>query len=220
MKKTNFGTILFAVAVAVSSVLAMSEQGFSQTQRTRNTEKTTFHCIRNGSGYATIARRGDAQTGAMITWNDTSFGSKFTPIERCKIVGRRLNGAIAKSGYSLSTLKLTHGILRSNPVICYANSSRKKCDDSNLILTLNQSERGQEQQIIDQLKNFSVDGTGTPVRRSGGVDNRAIAEFGLQIDKAFSSGKAQRATPELDVPDTESTTPQLSTPASQPGNNR
>jgi hypothetical protein len=218
MKKTNFGTILFAVAVAVSSVLAMSEQGFSQSQRNRNTEKTTFHCIRNGSGYATIARRGDAQTGAMITWNDTSFGSKFTPIVRCKEVGKRLNGAIAKSGYSLSTLKLTHGILRSNPVICYANSSLKKCDDRNLILTLNQSERGKEQEIINQLKNFSVDGTGTPVSR--GVDNRAIAEFGLQIDKAFSSGKTQRATPELDVPDTESTTPQLSTPASQPGNNR
>ncbi|MBW4671345.1 MAG: COP23 domain-containing protein [Cyanomargarita calcarea GSE-NOS-MK-12-04C] len=211
MTKTNFGTRLFATALAISSVLAMSEQGFSQTQQS-SSQKTTFHCIRNGSGYATIARRKDQQTDPMITWNDTSFGSKFTPKERCRIVGKRLNAAIAQSGYSLSTLKLTHGMLRSNPVICYANNYRKKCDDTNLILTLNQSERGQEQQIIDQLKNFSVAGTGTPVKRSGG-DGRAIAEFGLQIDKAFSSGKTQRATPELDVLDTESTTPRsVSTP--------
>ncbi len=216
MTLTNFGTRLLAVALAASSVLAMSQQGFSQTP-TSNTSKTTFHCIRNGSGYATVARRGKDQTGAIITWNDTSFGSKFTPKERCKIVGQRFNKAVSESGYSLGLLKLTHGTIRSNPVICYIGNTTETCNDKNLILTLNPSERGQERQIIDQLKQFSVKGTGTPVRRS--ADNRTIAGLGKQINEAFKSGNAQKATPELDVLDTESTTSQpVSTPASKPAN--
>lgn len=203
MMKT-IGSIGFASVLAFTSVVAMtSEQAFSQT---RTTQKTTFHCIRNGNGYATVARRGNAQTGAMITWNDTSFGSRFTPKDRCAIVGQRFNKALSKSGYSLSLLKLTHGELRNNPVICYIGNTTEKCSDKNLILTLNKSELGQERQIIDQLKNFSVNGTGTPLRRS--ADNRVIAGFGKQIDDAFKSGATQAATPELDVTVPESTTPQ------------
>ncbi|PAX45957.1 COP23 domain-containing protein [Brunnivagina elsteri] len=214
MMKTN-GIRLFASVFAIANVLAItSEQGFSQT---RNTEKTTFHCIRNGTGYATVARRGNAQTGAMITWNDTSFGSKFTPKDRCAIVGQRFNKAVGKSGYSLSLLKLTHGVLRSNPVICYIGTTTEKCNDKNLILTLNRSELGQERIIIDQLKNFSVNGTGTPLRRS--ADNRSIAEFGRQINEAFKSDVTQPATPELDVTVSESTTPQsVSSPSSKSNN--
>ena len=216
MKKTNFATRLFAVALAASSVLAISQQGFSQTP-TSNAQKTTFHCIRNGNGYATVARRGNAQTGAIITWNDTSFGSKFTPQERCKIVGQRFNKAVSESGYSLSLLKLTHGTLRSNPVICYIGNTTETCNDKNLILTLNQSERGQERTIIDQLKQFSVKGTGTPIRRS--ADNRTIAGFGKQVSEAFKLGVTQKATPELDVTDTQSTTSRPSTPTSKPASN-
>ncbi|OKH50482.1 hypothetical protein NIES2101_19315 [Calothrix sp. HK-06] len=184
-----------------------SEQAFSQT---RTAQKTTFHCIRNGNGYATVARRGNAQTGAMITWNDTSFGSRFTPKDRCAIVGQRFNKALSKSSYSLSLLKLTHGIIRSNPVICYIGSTTEKCNDNNLILTLNKSELGQERRIIDQLKNFSVNGTGTPLLRS--AENRSIARFGKQVDDAFKSGATQAATPELDVTVPESTTPTVSAP--------
>lgn len=192
---------LFASVLAISSVVAMtSEQGFSQTS---STQKTTFHCIRSGKGFATVARRGDAQTGAMITWNDTSFGSKFTPKDRCAIVGQRFNKALSQSGYSLGLLKLTHGVIRSNPVICYIGRTTETCNEKNLILTLNKSELGTERQIIDQLKNFSINGTGTPLRRS--ADNRTIAGFGKQVDDAFKSGATQKATPELDVTTTEST---------------
>jgi Circadian oscillating protein COP23 len=208
MMKTN-GIRLFASVLSIASILAItSEQGFSQT---RTTEKTTFHCIRNGTAYATVARRGNAQTGAMITWNDTSFGSKFTPKERCAIVGQRFNKALGKSGYSLSLLKLTHGVLRSNPVVCYIGNTTEKCNDNNLILTLNKSELGQERQIIEQLKNFSVSGTGTPLTR--GRNDTTIAEFGKQINRAFKSGATQPATPDLDVTVSESTTPQ---PVSNP----
>ncbi len=36
-------------------------------------------------------------------------------------------------------------------------------------------------------------------------DHRTIAGFGSQIDNAFKSGATQKATPELDVTDSEST---------------
>ncbi|MHC5674855.1 COP23 domain-containing protein [Nostoc sp.] len=208
MKKTT-GTRLFTSVLAIASFLTVtSEQVFSQTQRSGNTEKTTFHCIRNGSGFATVARRGNAQTGAMITWNDTSFGSKFTPKDRCAIVARRFNKALTTTSTtgnnSLSFLKLTHGKLNRNPVICYIRTTEEHCNDENLILTLNKSEFGQERAIIEQLKNFSVNGTGTYLSRDV-PDHRTIAGFGKQIDAAFKSGATQKATPELDVTDSEST---------------
>lgn len=216
MTPTNFGTRLFTVALAALSVLAMSQQGFSQTPS--NAQKTTFYCIRNGKGYATVARKGLRQTDPIITWNDTSFGSKFTPKERCQIVGQRFNKAVSESGYSLRLLKLTHGTIRSNPVICYIGDITEKCNDKNLILTLNPSEKGQERQIVEQLKQFSVKGTGTPLTRS--PDNSStIAEFGEQVSEAFKSGITRRATPELDVTDTKSTTSQpVSTPTRKPSN--
>jgi hypothetical protein len=204
MKKTT-GTRLFTSVLAIASFLTVtSEQVFSQNQP-GNTEKTTFHCIRNGSGFATVARRGNAQTGAMITWNDTSFGSKFTPKDRCAIVARRFNKALSTTGNdSLGYLKLTHGKLNGNPVICYIRTKEEYCNDKNLILTLNKSEFGQERAIIEQLKNFSVNGTGTSLLREV-PDHRTIAGFGSQIDNAFKSGATQKATPELDVTDSEST---------------
>ncbi|MHC5613965.1 MAG: COP23 domain-containing protein [Nostoc sp.] len=225
MKKTT-GTRLFTSVLAIASFLTVtSEQVFSQTQRSGNTEKTTFHCIRNGSGFATVARRGNAQTGAMITWNDTSFGSKFTPKDRCAIVARRFNKALSTTGNnSLGFLKLTYGELNRNPVICYIRTKEEEkqpCNEKNLILTLNKSEFGQERAIIEQLKNFSVNGTGTAFVRGPGEGKTIIAEFGKQIYDAFKSGATQKATPELDVTDSESTpesttSQPVSTPKIQP----
>jgi hypothetical protein len=215
MKKTT-GTRLFTSVLAIASFLTVtSEQVFSQNQP-GNTEKTTFHCIRNGSGFATVARRGNAQTGAMITWNDTSFGSKFTPKDRCAIVARRFNKALSTTGNnSFAFLKLTNGVLRSNPVICYIVRKEDECNDKNLILTLNKSEFGQERAIIEQLKNFSVNGTGTAFVRG---PETITAKFGMQIDAAFKSGATQKATPELDVTDSESTPEsKTSQPVSTPG---
>ncbi|MHC5731056.1 MAG: COP23 domain-containing protein, partial [Nostoc sp.] len=79
--------------------------GLAQTQPTRKADITTFQCIRQGTGYATVARRGSRQTGAMITWNSTAFGPKFTPQKRCELVSQRLSKAVISSGGKLSTLK-------------------------------------------------------------------------------------------------------------------
>ncbi|MEH2381783.1 MAG: COP23 domain-containing protein [Nostoc sp.] len=210
----KISTKLLMSAIVSSIFVLPSEFGLAQTQPTRKADVTTFHCIRQGKGFATVARRGSRQTGAMITWNSTAFGPKFTPQKRCELVSQRLSKAVISSGGKLSTLKLTHGIVGSNPVVCYINSTREVCNPNNLILTLNQSERGQEEQVLNEFKKFSVGATSTPLSRE--ADGRTIIRLGVQIDKAFETDNAtEPATPDASVAPTQEPTP-LSTPSNQP----
>ncbi len=213
----KISTLLFMSAIASSILVLPSEFGLAQTQPTRKADVTTFHCIRQGNGYATVARRGSRQTGAMITWNSTAFGPKFTPQKRCELVSQRLSKAVTSSGGRLSQLKITNGIIGSNPVVCYINSTREVCNSNNLILTLNQSERGQEEQILNEFKKFSVGATSTPLSRE--ADGRTIVRLGVQIDKAFETDNAtEPATPDASVTQSQETVP-LSTPSNQPSKN-
>ncbi|MBW4448483.1 MAG: COP23 domain-containing protein [Spirirestis rafaelensis WJT71-NPBG6] len=211
----KISTKLFMSAIASSILVLPSEFALAQTQPTRKADVTTFHCIRQGNGYATVARRGSRQTGAMITWNSTAFGPKFTPQKRCELVSQRLTKAVTSSGGRLSTLKLTHGIIGSNPVVCYINSTRGECNSNNLILTLNQSERGQEEQILNEFKKFSVGATSTALTREI-EDGKTIVRLGVQIDKAFETDNAtEPATPDASVTQTQEAAPS-STPSNQP----
>lgn len=198
----KISTLLFMSAIASSILVLPSEFGLAQTQPTR----TTFHCIRQGNGYATVARRGSRQTGAMITWNSTAFGPKFTPQKRCQLVSQRLSKAVTSSGGRLSTLKLTHGIINSNPVVCYIKIRAEECNSNNLILTLNQSERGQEEQILNEFKKFSVGATSTSLSR--GKNGNTIVNIGVQIHKAFETENAtEPATPDASVTQTQEVAP-------------
>jgi len=201
MKKTTGNKILASVLAIASFLPLTSEQAFSQTQLARKTEKTTIHCMNNGNGgYVTVARRGKYQTGAMITWNDTSYGEKYSPKNRCVAIAQRFNKALATSGFSLGKLKLTNGEFNGLPVICYTGRVDVTCNEKNILLTLKKEELGKEGEIIKQLGNFSVNGTSKPLVRG----RITIDYFGERIDNAFESGNPnliEEATPELDVKD-------------------
>jgi hypothetical protein len=183
----NLGTkLLTTTLIAISStVMLTNELGYAQTPSPRRNLTTSFHCIRQGKDFATVARRGNRTTAPIITWSDTSFGPQFTPEERCKSVSQRLSNAFASRAGRAGTLKITHGAVGNNSVICYVQTTREKCNFTNLLLTLKQSERGQEREILNQLLNFSVTGSKPPLTRS--VDNRSIIELGTQINKAFEA---------------------------------
>jgi hypothetical protein len=45
---------------------------------------TIFKCVKQGNGWATIAKRGSLTISPLITWDTKEFGEEFTPKERCK----------------------------------------------------------------------------------------------------------------------------------------
>ena len=156
--------------------------------------KTTFACANQNKDYVTVARRGNRQTPPMIIWKDTSFGAKYTPQLRCKIVSQRLTKAVSSSG-KLNSLDMTHGIVNSTPVICYITRKGSKCNSQNILFSLKASERGQEQKILAELLNFSKLGSGSPTVRGnqlpGGDDATGepeeVVTWGESIENAFSN---------------------------------
>jgi hypothetical protein len=209
MMTINFTARFFVAALSISSIFLPTIQiGMSQTQPTQNTNATIFRCVsQQGGGYATIAQRGNRKTSPLITWKSTVFGPQFSPLQRCETVSERLTKAVAASGGRLNTLRMTHGMLNSYPVLCYIRNPRESCNNENILLTLNQSDRGKEPQILEQLMSFSVKGTGTPLTRD--TDGRTIVYLGLGVEEALAQGD--------ETPSPNSTTsvtqPQQSAPA-------
>lgn len=185
----NLGTKLITTTlIAISSTVPLTnELGYAQNPLPRSSLTTSFHCIRHGQDFATVARRGNRTTAPIIVWTDTSFGPQFSPEERCKTVSQRLSNAFASRASRSGTLKITHGTVENNSVICYVKTTIEKCNSTNLLLTLKQIERGQEKVILNQLLNFSVTGSKPPLTRS--KDNREIIDLGTQINKAFDNNE-------------------------------
>jgi hypothetical protein len=178
----NCTTKIFMTVVAVSSTMGLtSELALSQTQSASNAV-TTFYCVSSGSGYATIARRGERSTPPMITWNSSEFGPKYTPQERCNIVSKKLTEVIAANGGKLRNLQLTYGRANGNPVICYVKSRNEICNRNNILLTLRSSDRGREREILEQLVTFSLKGTGTAVQQSA---PQYYAPFGEEVERSL-----------------------------------
>lgn len=196
---SSISSKLLLTTLFVSSTLGLtSVAGFAQSRPTRSADTTTFECVRLGSGFATIARRGNRTTSPMITWNSTAFGREFTPQRRCEIVSQRLTKAVTRSGGRLSRLRLTYGNLGTNPVICSINNQDEVCNSKNLLLTLNQADRGKEQEILTQMLSFSTKGTGSSLQRG-----RFFVNFGQAADDALKA----------DTPTPTDTTPTPTTPS-------
>lgn len=197
----------FTIAIAFSSTLALTTTVLGLTpsyaQAAVPKDATTFACIPQGENFATIAKRANRVTPPIIIWKDKSFGDKYPPKTRCEIVSKRLSDAVAEQKGRLSTLRLTHGIVGANAVICYVSNPALKCTAKNTLLTLKPEDKGKEAEIIKGLVSFSV--SGKVIER--GSDTRTIADFGDALEKKFFSTNA--------VPDTNSPNDNLS-PSSKP----
>lgn len=205
----NSTTKVFLTALTVSSTLALtSELGLSQPQPAPGTVVTTFGCVPLvGGGYATVAQRGERTTPPMITWKKTS--GKFTPEKRCNIVGERLTKAVAANGGKLRQVRLTYGPVNGIPVICHINNLNEKCSSTNLLLTLNHSDRGKEDQLLQQLVTFSVTGSSPSLDRD--AQGRVIINLGILVDIALETKASESPGPNTPV-----TQPQQPAPSTVP----
>jgi hypothetical protein len=177
-------TKYLATAIAVISGIGIANEFVRAEAVASAGGATTFHCIASGQGYATIAKRGERITAPVITWNSNEFGTQYTPHERCKIVSDRLSEVVAAKGGKLRNLQLTYGRVNSKPVICYVGSRNEICNRKNILMTLRESDRGKERQILEQLVTFSLKGTGTAVQQSA---PQYYAPFGEEIERALSA---------------------------------
>jgi hypothetical protein len=191
----NFKSLLSIIAV--SSTFAFT--GNPTVAQTRF--PTTFHCInQRDSSFVTVARRGNRQTSPIFIWKNTSWGSSYTPEKRCNIVSQRLTHAVAKNGGKLSGLWMTYGELNNYPIICYITSKRERCNAENMLLTLRLSEFGREREVLKEITNFSVRGTGNGTTReiSGNQNTPEAADrfiqLGEKVDNAFN-GNAENESP-------------------------
>ena len=176
-------TIAFSSIFVLTNLLGMVA---TSAQTPPSKDATTFACVAQGEDFATIAKRANRVTPPIIIWKDKSFGDKYPPKTRCEIVSKRLSDAVAEQKGRLSTLRLTHGIVGANAVICHVSNPALKCTAKNTLLTLKPEDKGKESDIIKSLVSFSV--TGNVLVR--GSDTRTIADFGDALEKKFFSTDA------------------------------
>ncbi|MEG4530713.1 COP23 domain-containing protein [Microcoleus sp. D2_18a_D3] len=125
------------------------------TTQTQSEPPTIFKCVRQGSGWATIAQKGTFVVSPLITWNTTEFGSEYTPEERCNIVSPKLTKAVADNGGKLGYLKLTVGSVNNQKVVCVLSHGQTSCNSENLLFTLNQNNSQKSEEVVAKIFNVS-----------------------------------------------------------------
>lgn len=172
-------TLIFSGAMVLTDEAQSSSFGISlKENRTTTTmaaqpQSTSFRCIQNGNGFATIAQRGDRTTPPIITWNAT-LGPQYNPQTRCNIVSQRLTQAVARNGGKLKNLQLKAGPVKNQVVICVVSKTQSVCNSSNMLFTLRAENARRSDQVVAQLNNFSIKGSGAPVAESYGLDSVSL----------------------------------------------
>lgn len=164
-------------------------------------QSTSFECMMRQAIWGTFAKRGNAvsQT-AIITWNSTEFGSEYTPEKRCDIVSKRLTNAVAHNGGKLGDLALSVGLLNNQSVVCFVTQATPKCNDTNLLFTLNRENANNAQSVLANIFNFA--------KAKGTTTNAQVYESGtfisldLLVNRAFEQASS---TPSPASPTTEQT---------------
>lgn len=179
----------FSTPVLVAA-LALSGAAVFQTQAQAQSAPTTFHCVKSGSGFATVARRGGKQSPPMITWQSQIFGLEYTPEVRCNTVSQRLTSAVAQNGGSLRNLLLTTGRVNGQTVVCYINVG-SSCNSNNMLFTLNPENARDPGRALAKLLRFGVgDASGGPLLQSAGGVNLEEA-----VDAAFDGASEPSEMP-------------------------
>ena len=161
--------------------VALKENRTTTTTTTTTTtaaqpQSTSFRCIQNGNGFATIAQRGDRTTPPIITWNAT-LGRHYNPQARCNVVSQRLTQAVARNGGKLKNLQLKAGPVKNQVVICVLSKTQSVCNSSNMLFTLRSENARRSDQIVARLNNFSIKGSGAPVAESYGLNSVSLEDL-------------------------------------------
>ncbi|MEG4347976.1 COP23 domain-containing protein [Microcoleus sp. A003_D6] len=150
----KWGLVLLLLGMAgCSASTASSPDKVSQAAG----ESTTFECVEQGGGWATVAKRGkDVSPSPLISWNTPEFGPEYTPEKRCQIVSTRLTNIVAKNGGWLGGLDLTAGkVENGSTVVCLVNQQPRSCNLGNMLFTLNEQNAKNPSQVLTTITRFA-----------------------------------------------------------------
>jgi len=179
MLNKSFGSLIAIAALALSSTAVF------QTQAQAQSSSTTFHCVKSGAAFATVARRSGKQSAPMIIW-ERFISPEYTPQQRCNNVSQRLTNAVSLNGGSLRNLLLTTGKVNGQTVICYVNKG-SRCNSSNLLFTLTNPDSIRDPgAALASLLRFGTGASGPTLRET--EDDEPTVDMQAAVDKAFAAG--------------------------------
>jgi len=159
---------LFGAAACSTTTASAPQTEDPNTQTESKAPATVFRCVKEGTGWATVAERGTSLVFTLITWNTTEFGSEYTPQERCNIVSPKLTKAVADNGGKLGYLKLTVGSIKNQKVVCVLNDGQTSCNSDNLLFTLNQKNSQSSQEVLAKIFRVSqANATNSVIEENG-----------------------------------------------------
>lgn len=187
----------------VASNTESTENTTTEKTQNRSTEKTQvvadaamFNCVPLDQGYATVVQRGNQTIPQpMITWNRVDLGGDLTPQSRCAKVTDKLNTLVASNGGTLDNLNFTTGRIKGSSVICLVNGENQGCNNENMVFTLSKQNAKKADEVLKNLINFSVTGTGIATQESKGrtyaslekLNQKLQPELGLWFVKSKGS---------------------------------
>lgn len=138
-RRTRLIPEILLATLALLGVTGCDRLEKTETVSNSKSIPVVFECAANGSGWATVAKKGNANTSPLFTWETTEFGPEWTPEQRCYEVSDRLTKAVAASGNSWQNLQITTGKVDNGAtVICWRKSEQEICNQENMLVTLNQ----------------------------------------------------------------------------------
>ncbi|MEH1940984.1 MAG: COP23 domain-containing protein [Nostoc sp.] len=154
--------LLGTLALLVSMPLAANAQADEPTGEPTKESSGSFVCVADDSGTPTTVFQTDGENeGPIIIWKTKFFGTKYNPKQRCKIVSKKLNDAVA-SAKGLENLFLTHGPVNKLTVICYTESETGKCNSKNMLFTLSRELAKNPPAVLELIERHAMGETDVP----------------------------------------------------------
>ena len=138
---------------------------------------TSFSCLSQDTGYATIAKRGSATIPQpMITWTRAFNGRDAGT--RCQEATSKLNSVVSSNGGSLRNLVFTIGAADNGIGVCLIDATQATgCTASNSLFTLTGENARNPGEALRRLLTYSVTGSGSPVQETAGIPYATLTDL-------------------------------------------
>ena len=138
---------------------------------------TSFSCLSQDTGYATVAKRGSATIPQpMITWSRNFDGRDAQ--SRCQDATGKLNSVVSSNGGSLTNLVFTIGAADNGIGVCLIDATQATgCTASNSLFTLTGENASNPGEALRRLLTYSVTGSGSPVQETAGIPYATLTDL-------------------------------------------
>lgn len=155
----GIAAILPGVALVINSLTEYKKVQPPEESREEQRSKYSFWCdpyhAIDGKTLPTTLITTDKVDIPFFTWEDKSFGDKWSPLERCQVVSRRLQVFVDNHGDFFKYI--TSGKLNNYPVFCISRTGdiQNACSKHNLLITL--SPKDNISKVLEEIIAFPTE---------------------------------------------------------------